>query len=158
MSDNWKSPTTIIGLVTLLLSIGGNIFQYSNFEFEKHKWETNKEEVIAQKNDLEKRLAVYINQHKVWEQRILELKKEIENYTADIESLRKEINSSIFIAGIATSRSLDPESTEDEKNDAIQRSEAALERSKYLSKEKEQLVQEKKEKELEYNKLVALIN
>ena len=45
MADTWKSPTSVIALVGLVISVIGNIYQYSSTEekilFEKDKW--NKE-------------------------------------------------------------------------------------------------------------------
>lgn len=154
MSDSWKSPTTIIALVTLLLSICGNIFQYYNFKLDKEKWEIEKENIVQQKNDLQKRLDVFLKEKEVEEKRVSELKDEIDQLTVDIDKLSKEITSALFIAQMATSRMLSSESTEQEQADALNRSEAAIARSKELEAMKERLINKKKEKEAEYNKIV----
>jgi len=154
MSDSWKSPTTIIAIITLLLSICGNVFQYYNFQFDKQKWEVEKQTAINQNNDLRKRLDVFLEKEDLKKGRLEELKAEIDNMTISIENLTKEISAATFIAQMATSTTLNNESSDQEKDDAVARSEAALDRTKELTKSKERLIEHKKEKELEYNRIL----
>jgi len=154
MSDSWKSPTTIIAIITLLLSICGNVFQYYNFQFDKQKWEVEKQTAINQNNDLRKRLDVFLEKEDLKKGRLEELKAEIDNMTISIENLTKEISAATFIAQMATLTTLNNESSDQEKDDAVARSEAALDRTKELTKSKERLIEHKKEKELEYNRIL----
>ena len=155
MSDTWKSPTTIISIVAVLISISGNVFQYYTYRFEKEKWIVEEQNINQQKKDLQERLNVFLNEKHIEEQRAEELKNELDEISDKIKNLDKEISSAYFIAQMAASTMIDPNSTQEESDNAHDRVEAAQAKAKSMEIEKDKLVQEKKIKEIEYNKFVS---
>lgn len=151
MSDSWKSPATIIAIVTVLVSVCGNVFQYYNYKLDQEKWQTEKQAIDQQSNELRQRLNVFLEQQRQQEARRTELKRELDSLTEQISSLTKEITGANNIAAIAVARSLLPDISQEEKDEAIYRAEAARDRARSLAEKKEVLIASKTEKEKSYN-------
>jgi chromosome segregation ATPase len=156
MSDSWKSPSTIIALITLLLSIAGNVFQYYNFQRDTEKWEVEKANMHIQKNNLDKRLQVFEQEHENKLQRITELRQEIDNLSLEIDNTKMEIRGAENIGMSAIGAGF--RDTGIEISNATLRADAAKDRIISLIRTREKLEKEKAEKEKVYNILVGLTN
>lgn len=154
MSERWNSPTTVIALISLLLSISGNIFQYFTFQRDTEKWDNEKANFVIQRNDLQKRLKIFEDDHEIRQQRITEVKKQIDKLSLDIEGVKREISGTYNIMTIAIGSGFN-RGSEEETNDATSRAEVAKDKIVTLMATKERLEKEKVEMEKVYNVLVS---
>jgi len=156
MSNSWKSPTTIIAMITLVLAISGNVFQFYNFQRDTEKWEVEKATINIQKNDLQRRLQVFEREHDIKQQRIAEVRQEIDKLSLQINNIKLEIRGAVNIANSAINAGFSDNGIE--IGNATLRADAAKERILSLSSTKEKLEKERAEKEKVYNILVGLTN
>nr|VFJ94214.1 MAG: hypothetical protein BECKLFY1418A_GA0070994_103812 [Candidatus Kentron sp. LFY] len=88
MNDSWKSPTTVIGIAGLIVSICVNIYQFTSSEnkakFEKEKYERQmalkKDKWASEKKKLEEEVEKYKTQ-----------KKDNDLLRSDLKKVRKDI-------------------------------------------------------------------
>lgn len=103
MAENWKSPTAIIGVATLILSIIGNVYQYSHLQNEKTKTksEVSKSETekallrqqVLELQEKSRRLDV-MEEEKL--KMVGDLNSQIKKVDENIEYMQKKINALVY--------------------------------------------------------------
>ena len=142
--SDWGSPTVIIALIGLFVSITTNIYQYSSskgkFELAKEKWELEKE-------GLRIKLDEYEDQKKKRETHLREIETKIEELSNDIKYCEDEIARGQVGLHIYMKRRLDPSTSRSEKLDAEGKIAYANDLIENNRRKREKLISEKEKLE-----------
>jgi uncharacterized protein HemX len=103
MADNWKSPTAIIGIATLILSMIGNVYQYYHLQNEKAKTEAEVSKSDAEKALLRQQVLELQDKTRRLDEieekklkMVEDLNSQIKKVDENIEYMQKKINTMVY--------------------------------------------------------------